>query len=200
MVATSSLITNPAFSQSATDADSSNEVFVSSLTTSKSGLQTRQGQQSQSAGSEASSAIGAGSPPSTQDLRKIIGATPQDLTALSACTWWWVHGTHSWSWSGIPFVGFRVNLSARSWTTYGTSTSSCGTPMVVDRLHVAAQTYGMTAGNVALQRTAFNVSSIEGNDSIVTLLEIPPCGASSFHEAIKSGITWNIRVRSGCAP
>lgn len=197
MAVISSLVANPAFCQSASD--SSSEIFVSPLTTNKSGLQTRQGQQSQSAGSEASSAIGAGSSPSAQDLRRIIGATPQDLTALSACTWWWVHGNHNWRWRGIPYIGFTVSLSARSWATYGTSTGSCGTPLIVDRLHVEARTHGMNADSF-IQRTAFNVDTVEVSDSRTQFGGSTPCGASAFHEATKSGITWNTRSRSGCAP
>ena len=162
MAAASSLLSNPAFCQPA--ADSPNEVFASPITTNKSGLQTRPGQQPQSTGSEASSAIGAGSPPSAQNLRKIIGATPQDLTTLSACTWWWVHGNHNWSWRGIPFIGFRVNLSARSWATYRTSTGFCGTPLIMDRLHVEARTHGMNADSF-VQRTAFNVDTVDVSDS-----------------------------------
>ena len=199
MFVASSLIASPAFCQPAVD--SSSEVFLAPLITNKSGFQTRQGQQSQSAGSEASSAIGAGSPPSALDLGSIIGATPQDLTALSACTWWWVHGTHNWRWRGIPGIIISVSLSGRSWTTYGTSTGTCGTPLVVDRLHVEARTH--RTGDIlafVLKRTAFNVDTVDVSDQRTEYNVGGPCGGSAFHEAMKSGITWNTRSRSGCAP
>lgn len=160
------------------------------------GVLTIKGQGSGSGGAEMSEAT-SGSAPSSQDLG---GLSTQSLLAAATCNYWWVNGNHTWRWEGIPFIGgIRTYLDASSWTTYGTSTASCGLPLIVDRLKVEARTVGDTFP-VTAQSTQYNVSTVSASNSGLSLgVFSPPCGGYSYHEAYKSGITWYAVARSGCA-
>jgi len=162
-------------------------------TLNKNGISTVKGAGSGSGGSSASEGT-LGSAPTTKDLGALSGQT---LMVATTCNYWWLSGNHSWSWNGIPYVAINVSLNASSWTTYGTSTATCNTPLVVDRLKVDAYTVG---GDFPLHaiNTLYNVSSVSASASGSSLMAAPPCGGTSNHEAYKSGITWYSASRSGC--
>lgn len=160
----------------------------------KHGVSTVKGHGSSSGSGEMSEGT-LGSAPSVQELNAL---SLPSISVAATCNYWWVNGKHTWSWSGLAYIGIKVNLNASSWTTYGTSTGSCGLPLIVDRLKVEASTAGGTF-IITARNTLYNVSSVSASNTFYGLATSPPCGGRSYHEAYKSGITWYVFAKSGCA-
>lgn len=121
----------------------------------------------------------------------------------TGCPEWWVHGSHNWSWKGIPIFGIEVSLSAASWTTWGTSTASCGAPLNVDVLQASIGVWRSPHPLAPPDWTSANTGT---NTSVITTeddgLVIPagdlPCGAEAGHRATKNGVSWSYTTKSGC--
>ncbi len=145
-------------------------------------------------GVERSAAVNAYQGP---DLSTLGSADPSAQALSSNCTWWWVHGKHTYKWKNYWFYGYN-KLDASTWTTYGTSTASCGTALIVDVIKVKGNTVG--AGfNAIVNKTAYNTSSVSDSDRVDWVGSGGnACGARVDHTATKSGITWSTHSRSGC--
>lgn len=88
------------------------------------------------------------------------------LAPLASCTWWWIYGQNSWSWHGLPPLYATNNSSGTSTTTYGTSTGSCGTPLIVDRIYVRVIEYPLNdLCCTRYDKTAYNTSAPPTNIS-----------------------------------
>ena len=159
------------------------------------------GTQSGQGGSEGESGVDGDGLPPPYDMPN----TDKDGVALSAtCIFptWWVSGSHSWKWRGIPGIYVKNELSAETHTFYGTATNidACGRlPLIVDRIKVRAKGTGTTFFEVRVNKTAYNTSSVSGSEtnySYGTQAETL-CGAKGYHEAYKNGVTWYYRTTSG---
>lgn len=124
---------------------------------------------------------------------------PGDFGIQQSCTWWWLYGQHSWSWRGIPGFFVTYNSYGKSWTEYGTSTGGCGIPLVVDRIYVQVTEYPLNSFYTSYDNTAFNTNFVDRGNSGSCFGCPNICGATSFHQATKFGITWSASARSGCA-
>ena len=117
----------------------------------------------------------------------------------SSCTWWWLTGQHSWSWSGIPYLYISWNSYGKTWTEYGTSTGPCsGVPLIVDRIYVRVVEYPRGSAYADYDNTAYNTNFVDRGNSGWCAGCPNLCGVWSYHEATKSGITWSAQARSGC--
>ncbi len=159
----------------------------------------KKGQQQVTATSSGSTGVDVGSPPDQQGQFGIES---------SSCTWWWLSGQHSWSWSGIPYLYISWSGYGKSWTEYGTSTGPCsGVPLTVDILYVGVTLYYRYEWEnflrifTSFDNTAYNTSFADksgsgwcGGPGCPTI-----CGGSSYHEAHKNGVRWHAAAWSGCA-
>lgn len=117
----------------------------------------------------------------------------------SSCNYWWVYGQHTWKWRGVPYVWISYSSYGKSWTEYGTSTGGCGIPLTVDRIYVRVTEYPLNSYYSTYDNTAYNTNFVDRGNSGFCVVCPNLCGVKSFHEATKSGVTWNATVRSGCA-
>lgn len=117
----------------------------------------------------------------------------------SSCTWWWLYGQHRWSWSGIPGLYVSYSSWGASWTEYGTSTGGCGIPLTVDKLYVRVVEYPREFPYTEYDSTAYNTTFVERTNNGWCIGCTNICGARSYHTATKSGVTWSVSARSGCA-
>jgi hypothetical protein len=153
-------------------------------------------------GGSGSGSISAAVPSDGSALPEGLRSTLSTTAAATDCTYWWVNGNHKWSWKSY-YLYMSAKLSADTSTTYGTSTASCGTPLVVDRLEMFGETFS-TSGNspkVRINHSQNNVSSISKSDTVEVYgigLTAHPCGAKMFHRATKNGVVWSTVSKSGC--
>jgi len=137
-----------------------------------------------------SSSFDAAVPP--EDAAQLGG----DVTASASCDWWWLTGQHHWRWSGIPYVSTSYWTDTKSWTEYGTSTGKCGIALTVDRLY--ADVVLKPSNYAGTSWTGYNTNVVyqERNGWCLGCAKL--CGAKSFHQATKYGITWSVTTKSGC--
>lgn len=130
------------------------------------------------------------------------GLVPNSVTAAAACTTWWIKGSLSWKWRGVPGVYITNELIAGTNTYYGGTTNpdECGRPpLTVDRILVDAKSKGTILG-VRVNKTAYNTSSVRGLEDSFGIADTADtmCGAEGYHEAYKNGVTWSTFTKSGC--
>jgi hypothetical protein len=126
----------------------------------------------------------------------------------SSCNWWWLTGSHRYSWSSW-WIYADSKLSTNQYTRYGTSSSICNTPLIVDKLQVVGNT--VKSGNtgryeyfplrVRVNKTKYNTAgfSERKSNSVVGTGVTTPCGAIVDHKATHYGVNWRVRSASGCA-
>ena len=129
-------------------------------------------------------------------------ATPQDadsaFVAQGCYDQWWLSGNHSWNWKSYALYSWN-ELTATTWTRYGTATAPCDIPLVSDWLRTKGNNRGATF-NAAVDKTQYNVSTSSAYDKVTGTRSTAAnvCGASVTHTAYKSGVQWNAFSRSGC--
>ncbi len=123
-----------------------------------------------------------------------------DVAIQQDCSWWWLWGSNSYRWWGIPGFFITYESMGKSWTEYGTATESCGIPLIVDRIYVKVKEKPLTwtAPYTVYDKTAYNTNRVEARNSGVCGGCPLICGVETYHEAFKMGITWYVTVKSGC--
>ena len=117
--------------------------------------------------------------------------------SAEGCSWWWVHGSHRWSYNNYILYTY-AKFTAESHTTYGTSTGTCGTPLVVDTLSFNAKVGRDSWSHFSWSKTGHNTSKIEETRKAHGFNIGNPCGMRVTHEASKNGVTWHSDSKSGC--
>lgn len=136
----------------------------------------------------------------TGDTSTLRGVPGNDGSTLASCTYWWITGQNHYNWSGVPCVALSYDTYGRSFTEYGTATSSCGTPLIVDSIYVGVQEYPLNSGYIFYDQYAYNTNFVDKGHNATVQWCATICGVKSYHVANKNGISWNTVTRSGCAP
>jgi hypothetical protein len=130
---------------------------------------------------------------------------PDQLRTLAtadatSCNTWWLSGSHSWKWNGIPGWYINARVDGESHTYYGgqTDPNACGQPpLIVDKISLDVHTNG--GFYLHAQNTAFNTNAVSANDNGWQAGSgSNVCGAYGKHYAEKWGVQWNSTSVSGC--
>ena len=93
-----------------------------------------------SRGGQSEHSMGVGSDGSApQGNGKIPESVQNQFTAQGCYDYWWVSGNHTWK-SKTYYFYAETDLSASTWTRYGSSTGPCDIPLTVDKIEVIGQT------------------------------------------------------------
>ncbi len=155
-----------------------------------------------STGGQAEHSMGVGSDGNLPQTGKNAPQALVDQLAAQGCyDMWWVSGNHTWSSKSYYFYA-TTDLSARTWTRYGTATAPCDIPLTVDKIEVIGSTLSnnIVTPKARVNAVLYNTSSVSasGNDKVYGINVKYACGATVLHRATKYGVTWHTVSHSGC--
>jgi hypothetical protein len=132
------------------------------------------------------------------DMYSLDSSDLLEALATESCSWYWIHGWHKWKYNYYLFYT-HASFKASTKTTWGTSTASCGTALIADRLYFDARVGPSDWNWTGWDKTAYNTDYLYDKNTVDAFNIGNPCGMVVYHEAQVGSVVWSTTTKSGCS-